>query len=57
VSSDGESGQQGDRPSDRAPQDEGQGASGDDAKEQAGTPGDEGQDDDGQASGNPKNAG
>lgn len=37
--------------------DESQGASRDDAKEQAGTPGDEGQDGDGQATGNPANAG
>ena len=37
--------------------DEGQGADVEDAEEQAGTPGDEGQDEDGQASGNPKNAG
>jgi hypothetical protein len=44
-------------PEDREPQDEGQGASGDDAGEQAGTPGEDGQDEDGQASGNPKNAG
>jgi hypothetical protein len=46
-----------DRPSDHAPEDEGQGASRDDAEEQAGTPGQEGQEDDGQASGNPKSAG
>ncbi|MEA2369051.1 MAG: hypothetical protein QOH38_1769 [Thermoleophilaceae bacterium] len=37
--------------------DESQGASRDDAEKQAGTPGDEGQDGDGQASGNPANAG
>jgi hypothetical protein len=37
--------------------DDGQGASREDAEEQAGTPGEEGQDGDGQASGNPKNAG
>ncbi|MEA2124355.1 MAG: hypothetical protein QOI80_1137 [Solirubrobacteraceae bacterium] len=36
---------------------EGQGASGDDAEEQAATPGQEGQGDDDQATGNPKNAG
>ena len=41
----------------QAPHDEGQGAARDDAEEQAGTPGQEGQGDDGQASGNPKNAG
>jgi hypothetical protein len=39
------------------PGEESQGASQKDAEEQAGTPGDEGQDDDGQSSGNPKNAG
>jgi hypothetical protein len=43
--------------SDQAPDDEGQGASPDDAEEQAGTPGQEGQEDEGQASGNPKSAG
>ena len=37
--------------------DESQGASRDDAREQAGTEGEEGQDGDGQASGNPANAG
>jgi len=37
--------------------DESQGAARDDAEEQAGTPGDEGQDGEGQASGNPRNAG
>jgi hypothetical protein len=37
--------------------DEGQGASTDDAEEQAGTPGQEGQGDDDQATGNPDNAG
>jgi hypothetical protein len=36
---------------------EGQGASTEDAEEQAGTPGQEGQGDDDQATGNPKNAG
>ncbi|MFL5781723.1 MAG: hypothetical protein ACJ760_10460 [Thermoleophilaceae bacterium] len=36
---------------------EGQGASADDAEEQAGTPGQEGQGDDDQATGNPQNAG
>jgi len=46
-----------DRPSDQDPADEGQGASKEDAEEQAGQPGSEGQGDDGQASGNPKNAG
>jgi hypothetical protein len=37
--------------------DEGQGADTDDAEEQAGQPGSEGQGEDGQASGNPDNAG
>ena len=37
--------------------DEGQGADAEDAEEQAGQPGGEGQDEDGQASGNPANAG
>jgi hypothetical protein len=37
--------------------DEGQGASTEDAEEQAGTPGQEGQGDDDQATGNPQNAG
>ena len=37
--------------------DEGIGGSGDDAEEQAGTPGQEGQGDDDQATGNPDNAG
>ena len=36
---------------------EGQGASSDEAEEQAGTPGQEGQGDDDQATGNPDNAG
>ena len=47
-------------PSGQVHDDEGQGASRDDADEQAGTPGQEGQegqDDEGHASGNPKNAG
>jgi hypothetical protein len=44
-------------PADQVPDDEGQGGSGDDAEDQAGTPGQEGQDGDGQASGNPKSAG
>ena len=44
-------------PSSQVPDDEGQGASREDAEEQAGTPGQEGQEDDGQATGNPKNAG
>ena len=44
-------------PEDQVHDDDGQGASRDDAEEQAGTPGEEGQEDDGQASGNPKNAG
>jgi hypothetical protein len=44
-------------PSGQVPDDEGQGASREDAEEQAGTPGDEGQGDEGQASGNPRNAG
>ncbi|HEX8074520.1 MAG TPA: hypothetical protein VF545_06020 [Thermoleophilaceae bacterium] len=52
----------GDDPSDRSPADEGQGASDEDAREQAGTPGEEGQggdaqDGEDQATGNPKNAG
>lgn len=46
-----------DRPSDESTADEGQGASPEDAEEQAGVPGEEGQGDDGQASGNPKSAG
>ena len=46
-----------DEPSDRDTADEGQGASDEDAEEQAGTPGDEGQGDEGEATGNPKNAG
>jgi hypothetical protein len=37
--------------------DEGLGGSAEDAEEQAGTPGQEGQGDDGQATGNPDNAG
>jgi hypothetical protein len=37
--------------------DEGQGASKDDAEEQAGTPGQEGQGEDDQNTGNPRNAG
>jgi hypothetical protein len=40
-----------------ADDDESQGASRDDAEKQAGTPGEDGQDGDGQASGNPANAG
>jgi hypothetical protein len=44
-------------PSEQVPDDEGQGASREDAEEQAGTPGQEGQDGDDQASGNPRNAG
>ena len=43
--------------SDQAPDDEGQGASPEDAEEQAGTPGQEGQGEDDQATGNPRNAG
>jgi hypothetical protein len=44
-------------PAEQVPDDEGQGASREDAEKQAGTPGQEGQGDDGQATGNPKNAG
>jgi len=44
-------------PEDQVADDEGQGASREDAEEQAGTPGQEGQEDDEHASGNPKNAG
>ena len=44
-------------PSDQVTDDDGQGASREDADKQAGTPGEEGQDGDGQATGNPKNAG
>ena len=43
--------------SEEVPDDESQGGSRDDAEEQAGVPGEEGQDDDGQATGNPANAG
>ena len=43
--------------SEQVPNDEGQGASREDAEEQAGVPGAEGQDDEGQATGNPKSAG
>jgi hypothetical protein len=46
-----------DRPSDQDTAEEGQGASSEDAEEQAGQPGSEGQGDDGQATGEPKNAG
>jgi hypothetical protein len=46
-----------DRPSDEAPAEEGQGASREDADEQAGVPEGEGQGEEGQASGNPKSAG
>jgi len=49
--------EQHDRPSDEDPADEGQGASKEDADEQAGVPGGEAQGDEGQASGNPKGAG
>jgi hypothetical protein len=49
--SDGEEGQQ------ERVADEGQGASKDDAEEQAGTPGQEGQGEDDQNTGNPQNAG
>ena len=41
----------------RGADEESQGASGEDADEQAGTPGQEGQGEDDQATGNPRNAG
>jgi hypothetical protein len=44
-------------PAEQVTDDEGQGASREDAEKQAGTPGPEGQGDEGQATGNPRNAG
>ena len=49
--------EQHDRPSDESPAEEGQGASREDADDQAGVPEGEGQGEEGQASGNPKSAG
>ena len=49
--------EQHDRPSDESPAEEGQGATREDADEQAGVPEGESQGEEGQASGNPKSAG